>query len=501
MAYIATKATYIGEEEVKDENGNPIVDDNENPIKRIKTDVDDVIFSTGEVVVLIEKIDEDKHFDLSIEDKGSEYFAPTQIKIGDGFHSFRELKWLQTLDYNRVHSAIDKSVAEHTANLSKDYAQLKQIVDVRIGLQNQEIRTFTDVTSKEILKKIVNNDYFRITDWGGLVGFTTDPKEYAGKYCISIGNNINVERKAEGYTIGIGKNNTAVGDYSLVIGADNTTKSDYSYVFGKENISLGNYSFVSGIKSRAGESSVACGYWCNYSLVNSSNKLLPYTACFGFNCNTAGMSSFSCNSGNISNGQASFSCGMNNCSEGTSSFTCGQNNNTDKNVEGAFACGNYNNGINKLFSIGNGKIDNEGAEIRTNAFDIDTNGKATFYGDLEVKGKVSYKDITILPTNNNITTIDIIANTSKNIFLNGQQQNYKLSFKFDTNKLYLLGIFYDDNNLVVSDSLNLVSNKEEKPLNRYTICSLGEWESTFIQVSFTQKEIKLDKIRVEFYEI
>ena len=149
MAYIATKATYIGEEEVKDENGNPIVDDNDNPIKRIKTDVDDVIFSAGEVVVLIEKINKDKHFDLSIEDEGSEYFAPTQIKIGDGFHSFRELKWLQTLDYNRVHSAIDKSVEEHTASLSKAYTYFKQEVSSKIDRQNQEIRTFTDVTSKK----------------------------------------------------------------------------------------------------------------------------------------------------------------------------------------------------------------------------------------------------------------------------------------------------------------------------------------------------------------
>ena len=38
MAYIATKATYIGEEEVKDENGKPVVDDNGNPVKKIKTD-------------------------------------------------------------------------------------------------------------------------------------------------------------------------------------------------------------------------------------------------------------------------------------------------------------------------------------------------------------------------------------------------------------------------------------------------------------------------------
>lgn len=38
------KATYIGEE-VKDESGNLIINDNGNLVKRIKTDVDDVIFT------------------------------------------------------------------------------------------------------------------------------------------------------------------------------------------------------------------------------------------------------------------------------------------------------------------------------------------------------------------------------------------------------------------------------------------------------------------------
>ena len=39
MAYIATKATYIDEEEVKDDNGNVLQ-------RRIITDVDDVVFNT-----------------------------------------------------------------------------------------------------------------------------------------------------------------------------------------------------------------------------------------------------------------------------------------------------------------------------------------------------------------------------------------------------------------------------------------------------------------------
>lgn len=600
MAYIATKATYIGEEEVKDENGKPIVNEIGKPVKKIITDVDDVIFLAGEIVVLIEKINEDKHFDLSIEDEGSEYFAPTQIKIGDGFHSFRELKWLQTLDYNRVHSALDKSVEEHTASLSKDYTHFKQEVSFKIDRQNQRIDNFIYIDARKILREIVNNNYFRITN-GGLVGFTTNPEEYADKNCISIGNNTSIEKKSEGYTIGIGKNNTVLGDYSLIIGTDNKTKFNFSYVFGQ--------------KSYSGAYSIACGRDCNWSLQNASSE--PYcTACFGNSCITKGSYSFSCGIGNDSYGDASFTCSRNNISYGDASFSCGSHNRTDANVKGAFACGNYNNGTNKLFSIGNGKHEvlqggqvkiirqnifdintsgkaafygdleikeslfgslctslglysyaggaytksgayslshgyycnfNQTSEksskfcacfgnncntpvdssfacgkynigdgkifsigngsnennnlIRKNAFDIDTSGKATFYGDLEVKGDISYKDISILPTNNNISTISIDKNTSKNIFLKDNSQAYTLRFTFAANKTYLLGIFYDSTNLTINTSAFTIVKNYEKTINNYTICSVDATESSNPSILFTNNTIEMQKIRVEFYEI
>lgn len=234
MAYIATKATYIGEEEVKDENGKPV--------KKIKTDVDDVIFATGEVIVLIEEVNKGQHFDLSIEDKGSTYFAPTQIKIGDGIHSFQELNWLQTIDSNKIDTAVNNSVH-------------KVVVPI--------ISNFVNYQSKEILKELVSNNFFRINSVGGLIGFTTDSKEYAGKYCMSIGDNTSIEKTADGYTIGIGKNNLASSDYSLIIGTNNNSIYNYSYIFGDQNSSGGKYSFISGLQSSAGECSIACGIACH----------------------------------------------------------------------------------------------------------------------------------------------------------------------------------------------------------------------------------------------
>lgn len=390
MAYIATKATYIGEEGIYDENGNPVVDENDVPVKRIQTDVDDVIFAEGEVIVLIEKITEGKHFDLSIEDEGSAYFAPTQIKIGDGLHSFKELNWLQTVDNSRIESAIDKSVEEHTINLSKSYIQFKQEVDTRIQLQNQQISTFINIDSKKILKELVSNNFFRVNSWGGLIGFTTDPKEYASKYCMSIGDNKNIERKADGYTIGIGKNNLTSSDYSLLIGTDNESMFNYSYNFGNNNSNKGEYSFISGDNSYAGAYSISCGHWCNYGLSVSGMQLGSYTACFGNNCSTFGNNSFSSNLGNSSYGDSAFSCGQGNISNGSASFTCGQYNTAE--VDGSFACGRYNISLDNIFSIGNGTSDDN----RSNAFEINNDGRAIFYNDVLIRHPDSGNLINIL---------------------------------------------------------------------------------------------------------
>lgn len=419
MAYIATKATYIGEEEVKDENGKPIVDTNGKPVKRIKTDVDDVIFTEGEVIVLIEAIKDGKHFDLEIEDKGSTYFAPTQIKIGDGMHSFGELNWLQTIDDFRVKSIIDKQIATYKTNVDKIYETFTNGVNAKIGEQNVIISNFVNYQSKEILKEIVNNNYFRITSSGGLIGFTNDSTIHIGKSCIGIGSNnqvygnISNTSDLSAYSVAIGNKNVSTGIHNFIFGNNNHIQGDFNTVVGEDNnlVTIGEvskhyYCFINGYSNNAtGDYSCVGGYLNyagGYSLVhgkscNRSGTRGKYTACFGEECNTKkdytfscgymcssnASKSFTCGSGNVTNGECSFSCGRTNRSNGNYSFTCGLSNSTDS-IDGAFACGKYNIKDGKLFSIGKGTDANHLANI----FDIDTSGKATFYGDLEIKGQI-----------------------------------------------------------------------------------------------------------------
>ena len=155
MAYIATKATYIGEEEVKDEN---------NVLhKRIKTDVDDVVFNTGEVIVLLEEENKDKHFDLTIEDKDSKYFKPTQIKIGDGFHAFKELNWLQTFDPSRMESVVSNGVTAAASTIMGKFTDLENTVN-----------NFIHVDAGKILQELVKGRYFTLSEDVVLSCFNTE---------------------------------------------------------------------------------------------------------------------------------------------------------------------------------------------------------------------------------------------------------------------------------------------------------------------------------------
>ena len=416
MAYIATKATYIGEEEVKDENGKPAIDDNGNPVKRITTDVDDVVFEAGEVIVLVEKINDGKHFDLEIEDKGSTYFAPTQIKIGDGMHSFGELNWLQTIDDFKVQSTIDKKIATYKTNVDKIYETFVNSVNAKIGEQNNLINNFVTYQSKEILRDLVQDNYFSISSNGVLSAFSgteiptvnnlksfsignyntfyNKTTEQMGRYCAVFGNNHNMfgfNNYSFGYNnsidgayilahgfqnvintskdnkwtvcfghknqinnvdnnIVIGMNNIIQHSNTIVIGSNNTTISTDSIILGRFS-SAGIGGAVIGIDSNAGIESFAAGRLCNYN--KTIKEIGSYSACFGVGCYT----------------------------KGTYSFACGQL--TEALMNNSFACGVYNDGNNKIFSIGNGT-----EEERSNIFDIDTSGKATFYGDLEIKGQI-----------------------------------------------------------------------------------------------------------------
>ena len=531
MAYIATKATYIREEEVKDENGKPAVDTNGKPIKRIVTDADDIVFEAGEVIVLVEKINDGKHFDLEIEDKGSTYFAPTQIKIGDGVHSFGELNWLQTIDDFKVQSTIDKKIATYKTNVDKTYETFTNSINAKIGEQNNLINDFVNYQSKEILRDLVQDNYFSISSNGVLSAFSgtevptvnnlksfsignyntfyNKATEQMGRYCAVFGNNHNMfgfNNYSFGYnnsidgayilahgfqnvintskdnkwtvcfghknqinnadsSIVIGKGNIVEYDNSVVIGTNNRTKNTDSFIFGSSN--KAEYrGVVFGNNSHAGMYSICCGQQCNSSQANVGLPLGQWSACFGNSCYTGGKFSFACG------------------------------NRTEAITDNSFACGVYNDGNNKIFSVGNG-IDGD----RSNIFDIDTSGKATFYGDLEVKGDISYKDISILPTNNNISTVFIDKNTSKNIFLKDNSQAYTLHFVFAANKKYLLGIFYDSTNLTINTSAFTIVKNYEKTINNYTICSVDATASSNPTILFTNNTTEMQKIRVEFYEI
>lgn len=612
MAYIATKATYIGEEEIKDDNSNVLQ-------RRIITDVDDVVFNTGEVIVLLEEENKDKHFDLTIEDKGSKYFKPTQIKIGDGFHAFKELNWLQTFDPSRVESVVSNGVTAAVSTIMGKFTELENTVN-----------NFIHVDAGKILQELVKERYFTLSADVVLSCFNTEGvsddelKSFSigynnnfnyngikGKRSIIFGINNNLSgfynyingssnkiEKGNGdfihgadntirtdsnnnkvynicfglwntisdgdhnFTCGIsneiyktkgysnifntcfGKNNKISGNYNFIYGyGNNAIACDYSCCLGETNKVIGQHGFAGGRNSYASDYSIAYGDDINAKLKSQSIAPGKYSVSFGRSNNTKGESSFSCGYGNKSDGDYSFSYGCDNVVSGTysfssgisnnnyghfsasfgaqhtinfeapNSFVCGLENTVYKggsfacglyNItyeEGAFACGHYNDGNGKLFSVGNGYYELPGVDHRQNAFDIDINGKATFYGDLEVKGDISYKDISILPTNSNISTIFIDKNTSKNIFLKDNSQEYTLRFVFAANKKYLLGIFYDSTNLTINTSDFTIVKNYEKTINNYTICNVDATESSNPSILFTNNTTEMQKIRVEFYEI
>ena len=648
MAYIATKATYIREEEVKDDNSNVLQ-------KRIITDVDDVVFNTGEVIVLLEEENKDKHFDLSIEDKGSKYFKPTQIKIGDGFHAFKELNWLQTFDPSRMESVVSNGVTAAASTIMGKFTDLDNKVtnfievdagkilqelvkgryftlsdDVVLscfnteGVSDNELKSFSigynnnfnynGIKGKRSIifgesnklsglynhingtyNTIVNNKYSIINGYGNKIENPYSGIQYYN-LCLGIGNYIkkgseNTVNGRENEISGscntcFGSHNIITGLYNICSGNDNKINGSRNYAFGIGNIindddcficgklgdgegkifsvgngyrnaklqtiirqnafdidksgkatfygnleikgslpnilcgnsctNVGNYSYAGGWFTKSGAYSLSHGNNCNFEVTPGTN-----CACFGLSCDTPVNSSFACGQYNIgegkifsvgngsndeevgitrknvfdidTNGKATFYGNL----EVKKSLNCGNNNQIDENVEGAFACGKYNIGINKIFSIGNGKNDGTLDYTYSNAFDIDTSGKATFYGDLEIKGEIISKNICVLSTNNNKTIIT--KNTSKNIFLESSPQPYILEFLFEQNKSYMLGIFYE------SDDYSNISTIAFTPginsLNNYAICSTDA-ESAIYSIMFTNKEMdKINKIRVEFYEI
>ena len=358
MAYIATKATYIGEEEVKDDNSNVLQ-------RRIITDVDDVVFNTGEVIVLLEEENKDKHFDLTIEDKGSKYFKPTQIKIGDGFHAFKELNWLQTFDPSRMESVVSDGVTAAASTIMGKFTDLENTVN-----------NFIEVDAGKILQELVKGRYFTLSDDVVLSCFNTEGVSDNELKSFSIGynNNFNYNGIKGKRSIIFGESNKLSGLYNYINGAYNTmVNNKYSIINGYGNKIENPYS---GIKYHN-----LCLGTSNYikdgsenTISGRENKISGSTnTCFGWRNIVTGLSNTCSGNDNQINGSRNYAFGIGNII----------------NDDDCFVCGRFNNGEGKIFSVGNGYRNAKlQTIIRQNAFDIDTSGKATFYGNLEVKGSL-----------------------------------------------------------------------------------------------------------------
>lgn len=343
MAYIATKATYIGEEEILDENGKPVVDENGVPVKRIQTDVDDVIFTEGEVIVLIEKITEGKHFDLSIEDEGSTYFAPTQIKIGDGFHSFKELNWIQTVDNYRVQKAFVSSIETYRTKVDEVYKAFTDEVNDKIKAQNKQISDFVNIDSRNFLRELVKDNYFSLSSNGVLSAFydnsvstANNLKSFSIGSSNSFNNNATNQIGRDCMTFGtknntfgfnnysFGCNNNISGSYVLTHGYQNTVttneKNKFTVCFGQKNQIFNNNSIVIGTEnsSSGGEYSICLG--------KSSSTGGDYSIAVGENSKATDDVSIAIGHGNTASGPVSIAVGGANQSSQTYSIAIGASN-------------------------------------------------------------------------------------------------------------------------------------------------------------------------------
>lgn len=235
MAYIATKATATEKELVGD-----------NIYRVVATDVDDVVFASGEIVVLIESTDDGKHFDLSVDSEKSKYFKPTQIKIGDGFHTFKQLNWIQTIDENKIQNVVNEGIKEGTDELNTKVDGLKTTINNFINTEGPDM-----ITNKiaDIVKK---------SSRGGLLFLDTDNSD-AGKWSASFGHknksdgqfsysfgSDNIISNKTNYSTAFGKHNSIEGSYCVAMGELNYALNDYCLVAGNVNYAKGKYSIALG---------------------------------------------------------------------------------------------------------------------------------------------------------------------------------------------------------------------------------------------------------------
>lgn len=361
MAYIATKATYIDEEEVKDDNGNVLQ-------RRIITDVDDVVFNTGEVIVLLEEENKDKHFDLTIEDKGSKYFKPTQIKIGDGFHAFKELNWLQTFDPSRIESVVSNGVTAAASTIMGKFAELENTVN-----------NFIHVDAGKILQELVKGRYFTLSDDVVLSCFNTEGVSDDELKSFSIGYNNNFNY------------NGIKGKRSIIFGESNKLSGLYNHINGTYNTIVNNkYSIINGDGNKI-ENPYSGIQYCNLCLgIGNYIKKGGENVTSGRENNISGSCNTCIGYTNIITGLYNNCFGNNNQINGSRNYAFGIGNII--NDDDCFVCGRFNNGEGKIFSVGNGSNDEEVGITRSNAFDIDASGKATFYRNLQCNNNLLVND-------------------------------------------------------------------------------------------------------------
>ena len=211
---------------------------------------------------------------------------------------------------------------------------------------------------------------------------------------------------------------------------------------------MGSSSYAGGIYTNSGAYSLSHGFYCNYYVEPGT-----YCACFGLNCNTP--------------------------------------------VNSSFACGQYNIGEGKIFSVGNGSNEEDGI-IRSNIFDIDTSGKATFYGDLQIGLSPIQNNITedsgeFLPNNNIVLTPILYDNNGKNEY---RSKIYEFYYKLPKGN-YKIGLFDVTSSINFYTSTDIKSNLTTKnKFIKHNVTSDYEDYNICFTCNFTNELPKLCKLYV-----
>ena len=232
----------------------------------------------------------------------------------------------------------DNSFAEGVSDhLYSDYCTDQEVDDV-VTSANKSTRTSQDNTTIETF----------INKW--------DYNDGAQKFAIAAGKFAKIEG-ANGLALAKGSHAegngcVAVGKASHSEGTGSRALGHYSHAGGLETVANGIYSFAQGFRVRAnGDSAISLGR--------------------GENTN-----------GYSANGYCAITMGEDAIANADNAVAIGNNVLADR--KGQIVLGKYNSSGNYLFAIGNGTADS-----RANAFIVDYNNNAKFYGDIEGSGALS----------------------------------------------------------------------------------------------------------------